>query len=105
MGQITTARKGEMLRTLFEIPPRSRRSWAGIQARWIECPMMSIERAFYCDGPDCERFARTTSTLPTGFLSVSEGADHASHFCGWDCVLRFAAEMPQEDVISAEIGG
>ncbi|MEX2447713.1 MAG: hypothetical protein WD404_03095 [Solirubrobacterales bacterium] len=65
---------------------------------------MSIERVFYCDGPDCERHARTTGTLPTGFLAVSEDADHAFHFCGWDCVLRFAAEKPPEEIIPAEIG-
>jgi hypothetical protein len=60
---------------------------------------MSVERVFYCDGPDCERHVRTTDTLPSMFLTVSESADHASHFCGWDCVLRYAAEQPPEEII------
>jgi hypothetical protein len=66
---------------------------------WSKGAAMSIERTFYCDGPDCDRHVRTTSTLPPVFLTVSEGADHASHFCGWDCVLRFAATKEPEEVI------
>jgi hypothetical protein len=60
---------------------------------------MSIERTFYCDGPDCDRHVRTTGTRPPMFLTVSEDADHESHFCGWDCVLRFAAAKEPEEVI------
>jgi hypothetical protein len=63
---------------------------------------MSIERIYYCDGPDCERHVRTGGTHPPGFLTVAEGADHAAHFCSWDCILRYAAEKPPEEVIPAE---
>lgn len=59
---------------------------------------MSIERVYYCDGPDCDRHARTASTRPDSFLTVSEGAGR-SHFCSWDCVLRHAAEKPPSEVI------
>lgn len=61
---------------------------------------MSIERTFCCDGPECERHVRTTGTRPPMFLTVAE-ADHESHFCGWNCVLRYAAEKPPEVVIVA----
>lgn len=65
---------------------------------------MSVERVFYCDGPDCERHVRTTGTLPPVFLTVNEDADHAHHFCGWDCVLKYGARMPPEEVIPAGLG-
>jgi hypothetical protein len=63
---------------------------------------MSIERVYHCDGPDCENHARTAGDLPpTSFLAVREDADHTQHFCGWDCLLRFAAEKPPAEVIPA----
>jgi hypothetical protein len=65
---------------------------------------MSLERVFYCDGPECERHVRTTGALPPNFLTVSEDADHAFHFCGWDCLLRHAAAREPEEVIPAEVG-
>lgn len=62
---------------------------------------MSIERTFYCDGPECERHVVTADTRPPTFLTVAED-DQESHFCSWDCVLRFAAEKPPETVIPTE---
>jgi hypothetical protein len=64
---------------------------------------MSLERIFYCDGPDCDRHVQTRSVLPPQFLTVNEDADHSSHFCGWDCLLRFAADKPPEEIIPMEI--
>jgi hypothetical protein len=64
---------------------------------------MSVERTFYCDGPDCDRSVRTIQTRSPHFLTVSEGADDEGHFCGWDCLLRFAADKPPEEVVPAEI--
>lgn len=61
---------------------------------------MSIERVYYCDGPECENHARTAGDLPpTSFLAVREDTDDSHHFCGWDCLLRFAAEKPPAEVI------
>jgi hypothetical protein len=60
---------------------------------------MSIERIFYCDGPDCERHVRTASPRSSSFLTVTEGAGRSLHFCSWDCVLRHAAEKPPTEVI------
>lgn len=63
---------------------------------------MSIERIFHCDGPDCERHVRTMRDHPPMFLTViaHEDANHHSHFCGWDCVLRHAATIEPEQVIA-----
>jgi len=60
---------------------------------------MSVERTFYCNGPDCERHVRSLKLMPPGgFLTlIDEG--HESHFCGWDCVLRLAATKEPETVI------
>jgi hypothetical protein len=63
---------------------------------------MSIERDFYCDGPDCEAHARTVGVLPpAGFLTVKEDADQEHHFCGWDCLTKFAAAKPLPEIIPA----
>lgn len=63
---------------------------------------MSIERVFYCDGPECEGHVRTASTRPATFITVTEGAGRSLHFCTWDCLLRVAAEKPPTEVIPAE---
>jgi hypothetical protein len=60
---------------------------------------MSIERIFHCDGPDCDRHVRTLQTSPPMFLVVNEHAGPDLHFCGWDCVLRYAATKEPEIVI------
>jgi hypothetical protein len=61
---------------------------------------MSIERVFYCDGPDCERHVRTAASRPASGLLTITGEGRALHFCGWDCVLRHAATKEPEQVIS-----
>jgi hypothetical protein len=61
---------------------------------------MSTERVVHCDGPDCERHARTAAKgrQPMGFLCVTgDGPPH--HFCSWDCCLRYAAGREPEEVI------
>ena len=63
---------------------------------------MSSERTFYCDGPDCERHVTTAERRPRGgFIFVTETGTSALHFCGWDCILRYAGERPPEEVIEA----
>lgn len=59
---------------------------------------MSVERIFYCDGPDCQRHVRTRADRPPCFLTVSDD-DGVLHFCGWDCVLRHASLHEPEEVI------
>jgi hypothetical protein len=62
---------------------------------------MSVEKVFYCDGPECERHARTVAKRPaSGFVFVTEGGSGALHFCGWDCVLKYAATKPPEEVVA-----
>lgn len=59
---------------------------------------MSVERIFYCEGPDCERHVRTPSTQPPTFLVVIEEGQER-HFCGWDCLLRHAATKEPETIV------
>lgn len=67
---------------------------------------MSVERIFYCDGPDCERHAQTRQERPPVFLTVAEPDSEDRHFCGWDCLLRHAATKEPETVIPGPfIGG
>lgn len=66
---------------------------------------MSIERTYHCDGPDCERHGSSVTPppyIPWGFLEVRQSSgqgDQSRHFCGWDCVMKFAATFPAEEVI------
>jgi hypothetical protein len=69
---------------------------------------VSIERTYYCDGPDCPapmdgetpRCVRTTTPppyLPIGTIETREqlhGEDALHHFCSWDCLMKFAAQKP-----------
>ncbi len=63
---------------------------------------MSIERIFYCDGPDCERHVRTALSRPqAGYVFVTEGGPDATlHFCNWDCVLKYAATKPPVEIVA-----
>jgi hypothetical protein len=62
---------------------------------------VSIERIFYCDGPDCERHVRTAASRPHGaFVFVTTGDSATLHFCGWDCVLKYAATKPPAEIIA-----
>lgn len=74
---------------------------------------MSVERTYYCEGPGCGPeheggnpcHARTASPpphLPSGFIETRgrvEGVDDIHHFCGWDCLMKYAAEQPVPIVI------
>jgi hypothetical protein len=61
---------------------------------------VSIERIYYCDGPDCERHVQTSRPRPPAFLTLTEASGHSLHFCGWDCVLKQAATKPPAEVVS-----
>jgi hypothetical protein len=63
---------------------------------------MTIEQAFCCDGPDCvRRVSGAAHREPGGrFLTVT-GWGKAMHFCGWDCVLRYAGRIEPETIIPA----
>lgn len=65
---------------------------------------MSIERVFYCDGPDCQRHVRTMAEFPScGFIETRQASagfpDARNHFCSWDCLMKFAAQHPPPEVI------
>jgi hypothetical protein len=62
---------------------------------------MSIERTFYCDGPECDRHVTAGATRPTtGVIFVTEGSSATLHFCTWDCVLKYAATKPPSEVFA-----
>jgi hypothetical protein len=60
---------------------------------------VSIERVFYCDGPDCEGHTRTARSRAMDMIVVTEGTGRSLHFCSWDCILRHAAEKPPVEMI------
>jgi hypothetical protein len=60
---------------------------------------MSIERVFYCDWRDCNHHHETVSASAAPFITVTERAGHSLHFCGWDCLLKYAGEIPAARVI------
>lgn len=80
---------------------------------------MSVERRYICEGPTCDiprdepvaDDARlpsnaTTATPPphlvVGWIQTRErlnGADYTHDFCGWDCLMKFAAEKPLPVII------
>jgi hypothetical protein len=64
---------------------------------------MTVERRFYCDGPDCERFVRTLKPKPpegSGFITAGEAIDGAEikHFCTWDCCMKWSAQQPVAEI-------
>jgi hypothetical protein len=62
---------------------------------------MSIERTFYCDGPECERHVQTALSRPqAGFIFVTTGDSATLHFCNWDCVLKYAGTKPPVEEIA-----
>lgn len=62
---------------------------------------MSVDRTFRCDGPECESFVMTTKDDAPDFITAVERFDAPStfHFCTWDCVLRFAAQVEPSETI------
>lgn len=64
---------------------------------------MKLEGVIYCEGPGCEHHqhvgvaSMALDRLPAGWIKVVEMGDQDPHtlaFCGWDCLLKRAAEMP-----------
>ena len=62
---------------------------------------MSISRIYNWDWRECNHHVRTASLRPPMFLTVEQGDGvDALHFCTWDCVLKYAAEMPPCETIA-----
>jgi hypothetical protein len=69
---------------------------------------MSVERVHHCDGPECQHHARVLAVLgraPVGFMTVTAHEEPDLHFCGWECVLRYAAQIEPDLVIGPDQGG
>jgi hypothetical protein len=74
---------------------------------------MSIDRTYYCDGPDCggdgglkggassvhAQTATPPPHLPGGFLELRGDRTETAHFCSWDCLMKYAASHPADEVI------
>jgi hypothetical protein len=70
---------------------------------------MSIDRVYYCEGPDCNggdpthvRTATPLPYLPLGFIETREclnGGDYLHHFCSWDCLMKYAAAQPVPNTV------
>lgn len=75
---------------------------------------MAIERTYYCDNPSCAAdhpgdsetpLHACTATpppyLPRGFIEVREGGPSVPelYFCGWDCLMKYAAKFPPAEII------
>jgi hypothetical protein len=83
---------------------------------------MSVKRTFYCEGPDCDiprdepvadedRKPANASTatgpphLIIGWIRTRErfnGEDYMHDFCGWGCLMKFAAQQPVPSTIRWE---
>jgi hypothetical protein len=59
-----------------------------------------IRSRYHCDGPDCERSASDAAQREVGgrFLTIT-GYGPTLHFCGWDCVLRYAGRIEPETIV------
>jgi hypothetical protein len=75
---------------------------------------MSIERTYYCEGPDCgaepggiEAPAHVATASPPPYLprgvietrEVDDGGEVMHHFCSWDCCMKYAAKQPVAEVV------
>lgn len=80
---------------------------------------MAIERTYYCDNPSCAEdhpgdgetplHAKTVTPpphLPVGILEVRVGGPNGGeefHFCGWECVMKYAAALPPPEIIPVDL--
>lgn len=66
-----------------------------------------IERIYCCDRDGCDTHARTMGMdPPVTFFEIFEGgSDVVLHFCGWDCILKHAAETPPAERVEPLGGG
>lgn len=70
---------------------------------------MSVQRDYYCDGPECELHTSTASPppyLPVGMpmelRERSDNQDAVLHFCGWDCLMKYAAKYPPPEIVEID---
>lgn len=78
---------------------------------------MSVQRTIYCEGPDCAVHVSTATPppyVPISFIETHEsdgaGGQVEHHFCGWSCLMKYAAAQPiperiEWDDIVGEAGG
>lgn len=82
---------------------------------------MAIERTYYCDNPTCMddkpgdgtpchvRSATPPPYIPGGFVQTYEypNGPAVKHFCGWDCLLKYAATIEPPIIITMDdmLGG
>jgi hypothetical protein len=63
------------------------------------------EVIYRCCGPDCETWVQSATVPPPRcWIAVHERDGEALtelDFCGWSCLLQFAARIDPEEVIEA----
>lgn len=63
---------------------------------------MATETVYHCEGPLCDAHQQSMQPAPIrGWIQIRAGWEPGeSHdFCGWDCVLKYAAKFdPMEAV-------
>jgi hypothetical protein len=70
---------------------------------------MKLDGTVYCEGPDCETHQHVggdtleADRLPMGWVRAQEfgpnGRTVQEAFCGWDCLMKRAAQLPPEKVV------
>lgn len=63
---------------------------------------MTIQRTYHCDGPDCERQWGERAHRELDNPVITNTGWGSLHFCGWDCVLKYAAAKEPEEIIAPE---
>lgn len=69
---------------------------------------MNLEGTIHCDGPDCETHAHVNvNAMAAGRLCIhfvklteyGDAKDHEWAFCGYDCLMKWAAQFPPPEII------
>lgn len=68
---------------------------------------MAREVIYRCAGPDCDMWIQSATPVPArGWIVVQEREDGNVtdlDFCGWSCVLKYAARFDPEEIIPAAL--
>lgn len=69
---------------------------------------MSVEHTYRCDGPECGNHGLSQKDRPPFFITTYDfefdGVSAVSHFCSWDCLMKFAAKIPPPEAFDGSVG-
>jgi hypothetical protein len=68
---------------------------------------VSVEHVYRCDGPECEAHLTSRADQPPHFITTYEVHEDTAvnHFCNWDCLMKFAAQVEPPEIIPFEQSG